>query len=111
MTVFGVQNSKPFFLLFGLLPGNCLSISESKFQCLGLPNRGFRMESVAQIDFSRKLFLMEFGIVCFLLEALGSDLQFLWALETGLKMKLFFCDATDPEPVSGGADHGVFWSL
>ena len=46
----------------GLFPGHFLSISESKFRRLGLPNRGFRMEGIAKIDFSWKSFLMNFGI-------------------------------------------------
>ena len=39
-----------------------LSISESKFQRLGFPNQGFRIEGIPQIGFSWKSRLMNFGI-------------------------------------------------
>ena len=47
-----------------------LSISESRFRRSGLPNRGFRIEGFAEIDFSWKPFVMSFGIdFCCFLEA------------------------------------------
>ena len=48
--------------LSGLFPDHFLSISESEFQRLGLPNQGVRMESIAKIDFPRKSFLMNFEV-------------------------------------------------
>ena len=50
-----------------------LSISESKFRCLGLQIQGFRMEGIAKIDFSQKSCFMDFGheFGCFV-EVLGA---------------------------------------
>ncbi len=54
-----------------------LSISDSEFRYLGLPHRGFRMESIAKIDFSLKSFLMNVGMdFCRFLEALGAVFLF-----------------------------------
>ena len=59
-----------FHFFTGLFPSHFLSISETKFQGLGLPNRGFRMERIAKIDFSRKSFFIQFGVdLCRFLEA------------------------------------------
>ena len=63
---------------FHVVPGACfhvifLSISKSKFRRSGFPNRGFRKESIAKIDFSWKSFLIHFTIdLCHFLEALGT---------------------------------------
>ena len=68
----------------------CLSISELKFRRLGLPNRGFRMECIANVDFSWKPFLMNFGMgFCRYLEALGAVFLVFWALKTYLKIEGF----------------------
>ena len=67
-----------------------LSISELEFQRLGLPNRGFRIEGIAKIDFSWKSFLMTFGIgFCRFWEALAPNFLVCWALKTGLKTERF----------------------
>ena len=73
--------------LYQLLDSKCLRIvfllacfqalfllsSESTFQRSELPNRGFRMESIATIDFLWKSFLTSFGMDCYrFLEALGA---------------------------------------
>ena len=64
----------------------CLSISESEFPRLGLPNQDFRMECIAQIAFQWKSFPMNFGIdFYFFLEALRAAFPVLWALKIGLK--------------------------
>ena len=64
-----------------------------KFRSLALPNRGFRMESIAKFNFSLNSFLMD-CIVDFLLffEASGAVFQGYWALKTGLKMKRFLVE-------------------
>ena len=74
MSVFGDQNALKFVFCSGLFPGHfCLSISESKFQLLGPPNRGFRIEGIAKIGFSWKSFLVIFGdgFLAFFLMPLG----------------------------------------
>ena len=68
MSVSGVQNAFKNVLFLGLFPGFFLSISDSIFQRLIFQNRCFRMEGIAQIEFSWKSFLKQFGIKfqCFL---------------------------------------------
>ena len=63
MSVVGFQNVKKCVFLGGLFPGQFFMISEPKFQRLGLPNRGFRIEEIAKLDSSWKSFLMNFLIV------------------------------------------------
>ena len=71
----------------------------TKFQRLGLPNRGFHMESIANIDFPWESFLMNFGIVfCRFLKALGAAFLIL-GLENRLENEAFFSEKTDPEPL------------
>ena len=65
-----------------------LLISEPKFRCLGLPNRGFRIEGIAKIDLSQKSFFINFGVeFCCFLKALGAVFLVFWALKTGLEIK------------------------
>ena len=72
----------------GLFPSHFLSISELKFQRSGLPNQGFGTEDIAKNNFSRKSFLMNFGVdFCCLLEALGAVFLIFWALKTRLEIK------------------------
>ena len=62
-------------MFFGLVSRSfCIDFfSESEFQCLGLPNPGFRMEGIAKIDLSWKSSLMNFGMDFYrFLEALGT---------------------------------------
>ena len=56
--------SKMFEILFSraCFQGLFLSISDSKFRHPGLPNRGFRMKSIAKDDCSRKACFVNFGI-------------------------------------------------
>ena len=72
MSVFGTR----FFLYFCFKFVSMtffLSISNAKFQRLGLPNQGFRMEGIVKIVFSWKSFLLKFGIDFYrFLEALGT---------------------------------------
>ena len=62
MSVFGVQNALKIVLCLGLFPGHLLLISELIFRRLGFPNRRFRKECIAKINFSWKSFLVNFGI-------------------------------------------------
>ena len=48
--------------VFGLFPGHFFIDFRFDFSMLGLPNRGFRMKGIAQIDCSWKSFLKNFGI-------------------------------------------------
>ena len=58
-----------------MFSGHFSSISGSKFPCLGLPNRGFRKECIAEKRCSCKSFLMNFGVdLCRFLGALRADL-------------------------------------
>ena len=57
-------------LKFRFFGGSCfqvifLSISETKFRRLGLPNRGFRMEGIATTYFFMKIVLNEFRVCYF----------------------------------------------
>ena len=72
--------------LAGFFSGHC-SISELIFQRFGLPNRGFRTESIAKTDLSWKSFLMSFGIVCW--QPWGQFSDF-FSLGTSFKMRGFF---------------------
>ena len=56
MSVFKRKNAL-FFVCSSMFPGHFV-----KFRRLGLPTRGFRLESIAKVDFSWKSFLMNFGI-------------------------------------------------
>ena len=57
------KNIKFRFLFSGLFPGHLfIAFSDSKFRRLGLLDRGFRMEGIANICFSWKSFFMNFGI-------------------------------------------------
>ena len=87
MLVFEVQNALKFVFFFvGLVSRSFLSISESKIQRLGLPNRGCRMEGIAKTNFSWKSFLMHFGIDVYrFLIALGTVFLICSALKTSLK--------------------------
>ena len=62
MSVFGVQNVHFVFACVHII-FEC--ISESKFQRSGLPNRRYRMECIAKIDFPWKSFVMISGIDCY----------------------------------------------
>ena len=88
MSVFGLPNASKHFC-FGLVYRSfVLSISESKFRRLGLPNQGSYMEGIAKVDCSRKSFLMNSGIdLCRLLEALGTVFLIFRALKTDLKIE------------------------
>ena len=73
MSVFGVQNALEFvFFVRACFQVIFLSMSDSNFQCLGLPNRGFRIGPIAKNDFSWKLFLMHFGIGFLVVLCVGS---------------------------------------
>ena len=50
-------------LFVGVLLCYFFAIPDSIFRRLGLPNRGFRMEGIAKIDFSWKSFLNNFRIL------------------------------------------------
>ena len=65
MPVFGVQNSSKLVFVLSLFPDDFLPISDSILRRSGLPNHGFRMECIAQIDFSRKSFFIHFGVDCY----------------------------------------------
>ena len=58
-----VQNA--LFIFFSLFRSHVLLISNSIFRCLGLPDRCFRMEGLAKIEFSWKSVLKNFGIDLF----------------------------------------------
>ena len=62
MSVSGFPNALKKFLFSGVFPCIFLLIPDSKFRRLGLPNRCFRTECLAKIDFSWKTCLMTFGI-------------------------------------------------
>ena len=68
-----------------------LSISESTFRRLGLPNRGFRKEGIAKNDFSLEFFFYGFRGRCVsFFGGLGSRFFLVyWALQTGLKIEDF----------------------
>ena len=53
---------KIHFVFVELVSESFLSISNSKFRRLGLPNCCFRMGSIANIDFSWKSILKNLGI-------------------------------------------------
>ena len=98
MSVFGVQNDLKMFFWGACFQVIFLSISKSTFQCLGLPNRGFRIEGIAIIDFLWKLFLMNLGIDFYrFLTALGGRFSDFFSLENRLENEGTFCDETDPE--------------
>ena len=73
MLVFQVKNDLKVVLFLGLFLYCFLVISDSIFRRSGLPNRGFRIEVIAKIDFSWKSFSKNFWIVllCFA-DALGT---------------------------------------
>ena len=74
-------------------------ISDSKFGRLGLPDRGFRMQGIAKIDFSWKSFLMNFGNRFLLFfDSLGHRFSDFLSLGNRFENKGIFCDVTDPEP-------------
>ena len=91
MLVFKDQHVKQNVFFVGLVSRSvCLSIPDSKFGRSGLPNRGFRIESIAKIDFSWKSRLMNSGIhFCCFLEALGAVFLTFLALKTDLKTEGF----------------------
>ena len=65
---------------------------------MGLPSRGFRIESIAEIEFSWKSFLMKFGVdFLSFFASLGSRLSDFSSLENRLENEGIFCDVTDPE--------------
>ena len=86
----------------GLFPSHFLSISESTFRRLELPNRGFCMECIAKIDLSQKSFFITFTIdfYCFL-KALGPVFQVL-SLENKLENTMIFSNITVSE-------FGIWW--
>ena len=89
-----------------------LSISDLKFRRPGLPNRHFRMESIAKIDFSWKSFLMNSGMdVCRLFDALGAVFLIFEALKTRLKTKRFLVKSRILIIGFGGASRGGIWAL
>ena len=56
----------------------------------GLPNRGFRIESIANVGFQWKSFLMSFGMeFYYLLEASGAAFLIFLGLKTRLKTQRF----------------------
>ena len=63
----GTETARKIIFVSGLSAVYFSSISESTFRRLALPNRGFRMEVIAAVDFSWKSFLMNFGMAfdCF----------------------------------------------
>ena len=71
-----------------------LSISESAYRRLGLPDRGLRMKGIAQIGFSRKSVFMKVGIV---LTGLGDCFSDFLGLENRFVNRGIFGDVTDPE--------------
>ena len=86
-----------------------LPISASRFRRLGLPNRGFRMEGIANIDFSWKSFLMNFGIDFYrFLDASGAVFLTFQASKTSLKTERLFMKPIISSPGSGGGDPRVF---
>ena len=86
-----------------------LSLSASNFRRLGLPNRGFRIEGIAKIDFPGESFSLNFGmdLYCFL-EALGVVSLISIDLRTSLKIKRFLKILHSR---SGGADRGGIWAF
>ena len=72
MSVLKVQNALKIVLFLGSFLCYLFAISDTKFRCLGLQNRGFRNEGIAQIVFSWKSFLKTSGIVFVLGDALRS---------------------------------------
>ena len=78
------------FCCLGLFPDPFLSISDSIFRCLGLPNRGFRMEGIATNRLFMEIVFTEFlyGLLSFF-EALGTVFLIFLALKTDLKTEGF----------------------
>ena len=73
----GTQMFKKMFCFWACFQVICLSISHSKYQRLGLPNQGFRMEGFAAIDFGRKSFFKPLRIeLARFLDALKAVFQF-----------------------------------
>ena len=74
MLVFEIQNTKNFVFFLGLFPTHFLSISNSNFRRLGLPNRCFHMEGIANMDFFMEIVFEEFrhGFLVFFFDALGA---------------------------------------
>ena len=101
MSVFGIQNIFKIVFVVRLVSITFLLISDSEFPRLGLPKRGFRMEAMAAIDFSWKLFLMNFGMdfVSFF-GSLGRRFHDLFSLENRLENETIFRDITDLEPLN-----------
>ena len=81
------SRSLEFHLFLGLFPGNfLLSIFESKFRRLGLPNRGFCTKRLFM-----EIVVNEFrGRYLSFLEALGAAFLACWALKTDLKIEGFW---------------------
>ena len=97
-----------FFL--GLFPDHFLSISDSNFRRVGLPNHCFRIENIAKFDFSRKSFLVISGMhLYYFCGSLGNILQVSSALKTMLKTKRFLKWKQISSRVSRGASRGCIW--
>ena len=74
---------------------------------MGLPNRGFRMEDIANIHFHGNHFLMIFGMGFYrFLEALGAVFLISLALKTGLETQRFLMKSRILSSGTGGADLG-----
>ena len=71
IAVFGIQNALKFVFRarFQVI---FLSISDSTFRRLGLPNRGFCMEGIAKMTFHRKVVMDIGGDFFRFLKALGA---------------------------------------
>ena len=90
MAGFGDQNALKMCFVLACFQIIFLSISESNFRRLGLPNRGFRMECIAEIDLSWKSCLvnlgMEFDRFSGVFEAVSSDFD---SSKTGMQTQHF----------------------
>ena len=86
------------------------SISTSTFRRWGLPNRGFRKESIAKIDFPLKSFFYEFrGRFLSFVGALGAVFSCFCCLENNFKIRTIFNEKRISSRRSGGGDlHGIW---
>ena len=79
---------------------------------MGLPNRCFRIEGIAQIDFSWKSFLVNFGMHFYrFLKALGTVFLVFLSLENKLENKAIFMKNRISSSGSGDADRAGIWAL
>ena len=73
-----------------------LSISDSRFRRVELPNHGFRIEGIAKNDFSWKSFLMKSRIVFSFFSSIGSRFS-VFSLENRLENTTIFSDISKSE--------------